>query len=221
MPMPENPTTKDKLMFAGIKVFARHGYKGATVRQICQEAGTANATAVNYYFGSKEKLYHAILEVMFAENARRREVQGQVLIDPAIDPVTRLRMALEMIIDVGFGTGPLAKDFTALLLRELMSPSQFLYEMVDTYVTQDDAVLRSIIRDFLGPEAPEEVVRDSMVSVAGQLFYYMAFWPVFSRIHPEHPGVSQYKEPLVEHIMRFSLAGLEAVRQGLDNSTEP
>lgn len=220
MSMPEKPTTKEKLFFAAIAVFAQHGFKGATVREICSRAGTANATAVNYYFGSKEKLYQAILDMIFAENMRRHN-QAKAEADPDATPEDRLRGFLTTLVEVGFSKDPLAADATTIVLREMTSPSPYLDEMVRNYSSTESAELWAILCDILGPDAPDYLVRDCLASIAGQVFYYLAFWPVFSRVYPEHPGVADYREPLVDHIVRFSMAGLRATREALEKKEVP
>jgi AcrR family transcriptional regulator len=216
MSMPETMTTKERIFFAAMSVFAREGFKGATVREICSRAGTANATAVNYYFGSKEKLYEAILDMIFAENMRRHGAEAGAETDPDATPEERLRAFLTTLIEVGFGEGEVAEDARAIVLREMTSPSRHLDQMVEAYSRTENTVMDGILRDILGPDAPEELVRDCLASVAGQVFYYLAFWPVFSRVYPDHPGVNAYREQLVDHIVRFSMAGLRATREALD-----
>src|SRR5215472_16229012 len=48
--------TEKRLLEAAGEIFAEHGYRAATVRQICEKA-RANIAAVNYYFGDKEEFY--------------------------------------------------------------------------------------------------------------------------------------------------------------------
>ncbi|WP_319470790.1 CerR family C-terminal domain-containing protein [uncultured Pseudodesulfovibrio sp.] len=216
MGMPENPTTQEKIFFAGVHLFARDGYEAATVRDICKKAGTANATAVNYYFGSKAELYKAILNMVFAENLRRREELEKTQPSADLSPEDKLRRFLTIMVDVGFNDDPVAQDITKVVLREMMSPTEHLDAIVETFTRPDNDELSGIIREILGQDAPDFVVRDNLASVGGQIFYYLAFWPVFSRINPEHPGVSNYKEPLIDHIMRFSMAGLNATREALE-----
>lgn len=52
---------RDRLLAAGLKVFAEKGFSGATVREICDEAGS-NIAAINYYFGDKVGFYQAVRE---------------------------------------------------------------------------------------------------------------------------------------------------------------
>src|SRR3954465_10694117 len=52
--------TKQQLIEAAGQVFAEHGYRAATVREICLRAG-ANVASIHYHFGDKEKLYLEVL----------------------------------------------------------------------------------------------------------------------------------------------------------------
>lgn len=48
--------TRARILKASLDIFARKGYKAATIREISDKAGV-NLAAVNYYFRSKETLY--------------------------------------------------------------------------------------------------------------------------------------------------------------------
>ena len=53
--------TRSSLLRAAGKIFARKGFEGASIREICTAAKT-NISAVNYYFGDKVGLYRAVIE---------------------------------------------------------------------------------------------------------------------------------------------------------------
>ena len=57
--------THQLILDAAITEFWAHGYRGASVRNICACAGTS-PNAITYHFGSKKKLYQEILD-RFAE----------------------------------------------------------------------------------------------------------------------------------------------------------
>ena len=54
-------TTRQSILDAAVTEFWAHGYRGASVRDICARAG-ASSNAITYHFGSKEKLYQEILD---------------------------------------------------------------------------------------------------------------------------------------------------------------
>lgn len=52
---------KMNLLDAGTRLFAEHGFAGASVRDICAEAGVGR-NMIHHYFGNKEGLLQAILD---------------------------------------------------------------------------------------------------------------------------------------------------------------
>lgn len=72
--MNERTETAAALLRAGRELFAKHGYRGASIRAITRKAG-ANLGAVTYHFGSKEALYQAVLEAAVTP-LRRRVVEA-------------------------------------------------------------------------------------------------------------------------------------------------
>ena len=59
-------TAQQKLLESAIEVFAQKGYRDTKIADIVKGAG-ANIAAVNYHFGSKDKIFLAALRQAFAE----------------------------------------------------------------------------------------------------------------------------------------------------------
>lgn len=86
--------TAQKILAAARVLFARHGYDGVSVRDICGAAG-CNANAVHYHFESKPGLFAAILRQFGAETlASARRALAQTPRD-ASEFRTRLQIFLE------------------------------------------------------------------------------------------------------------------------------
>jgi AcrR family transcriptional regulator len=232
--------TKGKLLCAAIKVFAEKGYDGATVRDICSRVG-ANVAAVNYYFGSKESLYRHILEMLFTkgQESRRERLATQ---REGQTPEERLRHYIERVCRWTFGVSKqdipscaellsnqeafrlneLLIDLRKIFLREMTrATTPELDEKVYQLLRDDTAEIRSIIRDIIGQDAPEDVVRDCDCSIIGQILYYDTHWSVHLRLNPDRPSMQEYLEQLVDHITCFSLAGLEATKKALEDGKIP
>ena len=65
-------TTRQAILDAAVAEFWTHGYRGASVRDICARAG-ASSNAITYHFGSKEGMILALFEDM---NSRLIERQN-------------------------------------------------------------------------------------------------------------------------------------------------
>jgi AcrR family transcriptional regulator len=59
--------TREAILQSALIAFADRGYDGVGVREIAHTAGVT-AVLVNRYFGSKERLFAAAVEAMFADN---------------------------------------------------------------------------------------------------------------------------------------------------------
>jgi TetR/AcrR family transcriptional regulator len=55
----------EQILAAAENVFAEHGFEGATMAQLAAAAGLPKAN-LHYYFGTKERLYRAVLEGILA-----------------------------------------------------------------------------------------------------------------------------------------------------------
>ena len=84
--------TRDSILKAATKVFAKHGYDGGRVEQISQAARSYDRM-IYYYFGSKEGLFIAVLEQMYA---RFNEAESDLKLPPD-DPVASLKAIIEFM----------------------------------------------------------------------------------------------------------------------------
>jgi AcrR family transcriptional regulator len=78
------------IVAAAIDEFAARGFKGASMDAIAARTHTTRAL-INYYFGSKEKLYIAVLEQVYGEI---REAEGQLDLDH-LAPADAVRRIVE------------------------------------------------------------------------------------------------------------------------------
>lgn len=66
------PATALQLLLAAERLFAEHGLAGVSLRQISTEAGSSNNSAIQYHFGSKDDLLHAIFAYRLGDLTQRR-----------------------------------------------------------------------------------------------------------------------------------------------------
>ena len=209
---PYGSRTEDRILKAAIMVFAEKGFRGGTVRDICQRAGAMNLNAVKYYFGGKSGLYKAVLKFMFEDAGKYmpEHEPGDQAVD---DPEKALGLFVDTLIRVIYTIdSKMDADLYAVFAKETTSPSPFFDEMVDQYIKPYNLKLDSLIRSILGEETDEETVLYCRCGILGQIYYYMFARPIFDRVNPEHPGIQRSLESLAGHITRFSLGGLRSLR---------
>jgi AcrR family transcriptional regulator len=98
--VPDDASTRERLLDAAERLLAEHGSSATSVRDVLTAAGVANASAVGYYFGSKDGLVAAVerraVEDVNAERAAGLEALGpepslEELVRAWVAPLVRLR----------------------------------------------------------------------------------------------------------------------------------
>jgi len=91
MRKPKAPeVNRAQILLAALDEFAARGFKGASMDAIAARTHTTRAL-INYYFGSKEGLYLAVLEFVYAEI---RQAESQLDLDH-LPPVAAIRRYVE------------------------------------------------------------------------------------------------------------------------------
>ena len=125
-----------KLLLAALEKIGAKGYENASVREIADAAGQ-NVAAIAYYFGTKDRLYAAVLEgigeylrgvfAQVASDSRQMLEGGQV--EPAMARGIIKRM-MRTLLGEQLGSGEFEK-IRLVMMREQAAPSEnfdLLYE---------------------------------------------------------------------------------------------
>jgi AcrR family transcriptional regulator len=212
---PRSADTRRRLLEAAGEVFAEHGYRAATIQEICRRAD-ANIAAVNYHFTDKEQLYRAV--VRYAEEEGGGEEPR--LLPPDTPAKERLRAHVEWFLYHLLDEGRPAWH-GRIIAREMIEPTAALDELVEGHMRATLGRLSAIVRDLLGPDATEEQVRSCGFSVTGQCLFYHNCAPVIARLYPGMTFGRAQVPALAEHITRFSLAGLRTIAAVPDGKKTP
>jgi len=208
--------TYNKLLKAASEVFAEKGYRDATIADICRRA-RSNVAAVNYHFGSKDELYIAVWKNAFEEALRMYPPDGGL--PPEAGPEERLRAFHHSILHRILDEGRLGCA-GQILLREMADPTEAVQRVHEDVIRPLRQSTRQIIRQLLGPEATEQQVTFCAMSVIHQCLAIG-----FRRGRGRLPSLfddSQSRQTtidaLADHITRFSLAGIAAVRDEIESA---
>ena len=204
-----NRETRDRLLQAAGEVFAEHGFRRATVREICSRAG-ANIAAVNYHFGDKENLYASVLRFWLVEALRIYPPDGGLASDAP--PEHKLHAFVRSWLFRMLGEGTPAWH-GRLMAREMSEPTAAFEFILAETVRPMSQRLAGIVRELTGPAATEQTVRDCTMSVAGQCCFYRHAHEMIRRLFPDQQLTPERIEHLARHITDFSLAAVRACAQ--------
>lgn len=196
--------TREQLIEAAAEVFARAGFRAATVREICQKAG-ANIAAINYHFGDKETLYAEVLS--HALQRARQKYPPDLGLGPKSTPEERLHAFVHSFLLRIFDDGPHAHH-AKLMAREMVEPTTALDRLVREEIGPMAGTLMEIVRSLLGRGASDTQVRRCGMSVVSQVLFYHHCRPVVTRLFPDLKFKPKEIGDLALHITRFSLAAL-------------
>jgi AcrR family transcriptional regulator len=202
---PRAADTRRRLLEAAGEVFAEHGFRTATVQEICRRAD-ANIAAVNYHFTDKEQLYREVIR--YAE-----EQSGAAhprALPAGASSEERLHAHVEWFLLHLLDEGRPAWH-GRLMGREMIEPTAALDELVAGHIRESNERLLGIVRELMGPDASDDQVRNGAFSVTGQCLFYHHCEPVIARLHPGLTIGREQVPALADHVTRFSLAGLHAI----------
>jgi AcrR family transcriptional regulator len=201
---------KDRLLDTAEGLFCEYGFKGTSIRDIASEAG-CNIASVNYYFGSKEKLYEEVwrrhlIPMRDVRIASINKVMSQKKASPNLEDLLRsfADTFVGSIVDAG-KTSQLSK----LLAREYIDSHLPTNMFVDDIIMPTITVMRSALLKTC-PDLDESKIMPVIFSVIGQLVHLVHVKTMF-----EHGGddlslpVFDSNE-IIDHIVKFSAAGIRA-----------
>jgi len=199
-------STKQRILDSAESLFARHGFAGASLRQVTASANV-NLAAVNYHFGSKENLINEVFRRRLdALNEDRLKALQAVLAQAGheLEDVLAafVRPALAMSADPHAGSG-----FVRVLARAYAEHNERLRKFLhDNY----GHVLKQFVAAFadLLPGLDKQELYWRLDIVSGALTYAMADFGVIKR----RGGMSeqQHRDLAVQHLIKFAAAGLRA-----------
>ena len=196
--------TRERILKAALKLFADHGYEGASVRAIVAKA-KANQAAINYHFAGKEGLYRAVLAIAIEALTHDARLDAELLKslprEEALERFVRRQLA------------PLAERdelgrYLQLFNWEALRPTP----VFKAFVTEDAAPFMvqaaDLIRRFL-PKANGRTVMVAAIWLLGQCSVFVRNREQLSGLGvPGRGGDEDLIDELARHVSRWAISGL-------------
>jgi AcrR family transcriptional regulator len=204
MPTRPSKATRNKIVRAAARIFAQHGYEGASIRSIVAKADV-NQAAISYHFGSKEGLYRAVLQMAL-------EALLQADVSTATAPAKLSREAALRAFIRRQLRPMLARDELSQYLRifnwETVRPTpafrKFMAEEAGPYL----AGAAALVRKFLPPEATEKQAVIGALWLFGQCSIFVRNCEQLARPPLRFKVDRKFVDGLGETIARWAAGGL-------------
>ena len=161
--------TRESILRAATKVFAKSGFAGGKVEQISKAAGSYDRM-IYYYFGSKEALYIAVLEEMYR---RFNEAESKLVFDTA-QPEQALR-AVSRFMWVYYQKHP---EFITLLNTENLHRGRYIAKSAraSEYSSAAVAVLGEVLESGVAQSLfrADVAARDVYLMIAALGYFYLS-----------------------------------------------
>jgi AcrR family transcriptional regulator len=152
-------STEEKIIDAARKVFTKKGYAATRTRDIAEEADI-NLALLNYYFRSKEKLFHIIMI------ERMEKFFG--IIQPVIsDENTTLEHKLERITDIYIDLLLANQDLSIFVLSEIRNASDSFLNISH----HRQAFLDSVLLKQLAQRKPDTDPHHILLNLLGMIIF--------------------------------------------------
>ncbi|MFI4933302.1 MAG: TetR/AcrR family transcriptional regulator [Caulobacterales bacterium] len=194
---PEDISTRTRILEAALDLFARHGFAGASMRQLAGAVGLTQSSLYNH-FASKEAIYHALIDAFGpASSAERlRNPRFRALKD---DPGAFCRLyAGELLVQ---WSDPSEQRFQELITAERNRLAGERAHYYETLFTEESGLVADYFRDFalaglISTPNPRETAR---LFMAGLTFVRLEHFIV-----PAQPSsIAQVRQALDRFLKTF------------------
>jgi len=216
------PETRSRILDAAEALFVEHGLDATSMRMITTLAGV-NLAAVNYHFGSKDKLIQQVFQRRLAELNRQRlvaldevEAQAQALgedVKPSEVLKAFFTPALELATDLNNG----GHTFMQLLGRTYTEPNAFVRQfLAEEYAATLERFLTALYASL--PGVPREEILWRFHFMMGATSYAIAGTDTLQLFAGEFDDANPAR--LLPRLMSFLLGGLRAPLPGQAEAQE-
>ncbi len=186
---------RDRIIATTINIIGHEGMQALTTRKIAQEAGV-NIAAINYYFGSKDKLVELALEKTLDEMAG---LPGDLLELQKLDERARLRAFLSGLMGA-------AIKYPGLVKAHLFPT--FMHNDYDTPFVRRFAAFLADIHDKtsdLKAEGREKITKSGIVQIVSAILMPALFPTIFQEFSQIDFANIEARKAYIDSLIRHYL----------------
>ncbi|MBV9988308.1 MAG: TetR/AcrR family transcriptional regulator [Chitinophagaceae bacterium] len=198
---------KDHIITTAIELFAEKGFEGSSIRDLATRADV-NVAMVNYYFGSKDKLFEAIVE---HKAAFMRGKLDEIAANPKLDELEKMNLVIENYVEKVLSQ----PSFHKILYQELLrAERQTMHDNIIRIFVKNTQTVREIIEQGIKKKIFRKVDPQlTVASMMGTINQVMLSKAMCAMLLEGNKSFSPYTDPafktrLIKHIKQVMHAHL-------------
>ena len=191
---------KEHIINKAIELFAEKGFKGTSIRDLAAKA-EVNVAMVNYYFGSKEKLFEAMVEL---KSAYLKGVIEEVSKDNSLSEIQKLDKIIESYVNKMFSN----RLFHRIIHQELMiHQSEDIQNSILNILSPNSFAIKSLIESGIRKGTFRKVDAALVIaSIFGTFNQVLLSKKMCNKLLDKNPDYIPYEDPkfkkrLIEHLL--------------------
>ena len=191
---------KEHIINKAIELFAEKGFEGTSIRDLAAKA-EVNVAMVNYYFGSKEKLFKAMVEL---KAAYLKGVIEEVSKDNSLTEIQKLDRIVESYVNKMFSN----RLFHRIIHQELMvHQRENIQDSIINIVSPNSLAIRNLIESGIRKGTFRKVDAPLVIaSIFGTFNQVLLSKKMCNKLLDKNPEYVPYEDPkfkkrLIDHLL--------------------
>jgi AcrR family transcriptional regulator len=179
---------KDQIIDKAIELFGNKGFDNTSIRELCHEAGI-NIAMINYYFGSKDKLFLAMVERKAVYMKGKME---ELLANDEMEPMEKVKRVVEEYVNRMFSH----PAYHRILYREMMlNMRPEMHKTITSIFGTNTQKFKQIIEQGIKKKVFRKVDPElTMASMIGTINQVTLSGPLCSMLLNKEEGYDPYSD---------------------------
>jgi TetR/AcrR family transcriptional regulator, regulator of cefoperazone and chloramphenicol sensitivity len=214
-PRSDGEASRERLLRAGLNLFARQGFAKTSTRELAEAAGV-NVASISYYFGDKAGLYRAVCIEPLGDGT----AEAAQLADPALELAAALRVFYENFLEP-LRHGDDARLCMKLHFREMLEPTGLWDQGAAQCIRPQHEALVALLCRHFGAARPDEAVQRLAICLAGLGVHLHVGRDVIDEIVPGLYAGADAIDRWVDTLAQLAMSMIEGEKRRRDMQPAP
>ena len=149
--------TREKLLQTATELFAKRGIDGVSTRDLAKVSGV-NLCSINYYFGSKQNLYDAVLECVIEKISNFASSKQIPLQTQNLTPIEEFDAFASNMVDF-LCSDKISGAGAELLIKEIIRPTNVYNKLYQTVIEPIHKRMTAIVMKITGLDEHNAIIQ--------------------------------------------------------------